>query len=123
MRHGWEKISLLSLSNPNFPDPLHIGFRTSWILAMVGDGILSLLLVVGIGTRWIALYSFVQIFVAWAFMHHFVFLGKVPGVDHGELMVLYLSALLALMVTGPGRYSFDAALADDPEIHQARVRA
>ena len=118
MRHGWEKISRLSFSNPNFPDPLHIGNHASWTLAMVGDGILSLLLVAGIGTRWIALYSFVQIFVAFAFMQHFVFFGKVPGADHSELIALYLSALLSLMFTGPGRYSVDAALADDPEIYR-----
>jgi len=116
MRHGWEKVSILSLTNPHFPDPLHIGHNTSWILALLGDGILSLLLVIGVGTRWIALYSFVVIFVAWAFVHHFTFLGKTPGADHGELIALYLSAFLALMVTGAGRYSIDAAFADSPRV-------
>ena len=115
-RHGWEKVSILSLINPHFPDPLHIGHNTSWILALLGDGILSLLLVIGVGTRWIALYSFVVIFVAWAFVHHFTFLGKTPGADHGELIALYLSAFLALMVTGAGRYSIDAAFADSPRV-------
>ncbi len=116
MRHGWEKVSILSLTNPHFPDPLHIGHNTSWILALLGDGILSLLLVIGVGTRWVALYSFVVIFVAWAFVHHFTFLGKTPGADHGELIALYLSAFLALMVTGAGRYSIDAAFADSPRV-------
>jgi putative oxidoreductase len=121
MRHGWEKVSRLSLSNPNFPDPLHIGHSTSWILAMLSDGILSLLLIFGVGTRWIALYSFLEIFVAWAFVHHFTFLGKVPGADHGELIALYLSAFLALMVAGPGRYSVDAAFNDEPEVHPRMI--
>jgi putative oxidoreductase len=121
MRHGWEKVSRLSLSNPTFPDPLHLGHSTSWILAMLSDGILSLLLVFGVGTRWIALYSFFEIFVAWAFIHHFVFLGKFPGSDHGELIALYLSAFLALMVAGPGRYSVDAAFNDDRQAHSRTV--
>jgi putative oxidoreductase len=81
------------------------------MLAMLSDGIFSLLLILGIATRWIALYSFVEIFVAWSFIHHFSFLGKSPGADHGELITLYLSAFLALMVSGAGRYSVDAVLA------------
>jgi putative oxidoreductase len=123
MRHGWEKVSTLSLSNPGFPDPLHIGHSTSWVMAMLSDGILSLLLILGVGTRWIALYSFVEIFVAWAFVHHFVFLGKTPGADHGELIALYLSAFLALMVAGAGRYSVDAVLAKEPETRSEAVHA
>jgi putative oxidoreductase len=110
LRHGWEKVSTLSLINPHFPDPLHIGHNTSWVLAMVSDGICSLLIILGIGTRWAALYCFLNIFTAWALVHHFPFSGKTPAADHGELIVLYLWAFLALMFAGPGRYSVDAAL-------------
>ena len=116
LRHGWEKVSTLSLSNPKFPSVLGLGHTTTWIMAMLSDGILSLLMVLGVGTRWIALYSFAEIFIAWAAVHHFAFLGKSPAADHGELIALYLSALLALMVTGGGRYSVDALLADKPEV-------
>jgi putative oxidoreductase len=115
MRHGWEKISTLSLSNPNFPSVLGLGHNGTWMMAMLSDGVFSLLLILGFGTRWIALYSFLEIFAAWAFVHHFTFLGKSAGADHGELIALYLSALVALMVAGAGRYSVDAALAKDPK--------
>lgn len=111
LRHGWEKVSLLTLSNPRFPDPLHIGHNTTWVLAMLGDGICSLLIVLGVGTRWLSFFCFFNIFVAWALVHNFTFLGKSAGADHGELIALYLSALLALMVAGPGRYSVDAQVA------------
>jgi putative oxidoreductase len=117
MRHGWEKVSTLSLTNPHFPSVLGLGHNGTWMMAMLSDGILSLLLIVGLGTRWIALYSFLEIFIAWAFVHHFTFLGKSAGADHGELIALYLSALLALMITGAGRYSLDAVLARDPKAH------
>ena len=116
MRHGWEKISTLSLTNPNFPSVLGLGHNVTWMMAMLSDGVFSLLLILGLGTRWIALYSFLEIFMAWAFVHHFTFLGKSPGADHGELIALYLSALLALMVTGAGRYSVDAVLTDDRKV-------
>lgn len=115
MRHGWEKVSTLSLTNPNFPALLGLGHNGTWILAMLSDGVFSLLLIIGVGTRWIALYSFTEIFIAWAMVHHFTFLGKSAGADHGELIALYLSAFLALMVSGAGRYSVDAMLADDRE--------
>lgn len=116
LRHGWEKVSTMSLTNSNFPSVLGLGHTTTWIMAMLSDGILSLLMILGIGTRWIALYSFTEIFIAWAVVHHFTFLGKSAGADHGELIALYLSAFLALMVTGGGRFSVDALLADKPEV-------
>ncbi len=57
---------------------------------------------------------FWNIFVAWAFVHHFAFVGKGPGSDHGELMVLYLGALLALLIAGPGAPSIDRLLSRKP---------
>lgn len=112
LRHGWEKVSQLTLLNPNFPDPLHIGHNTGWVLAMLSDGVCSLLIVIGLGTRWLSFYCFFNIFIAWAFVHHFTFFGRTPGADHGELIALYLVSFASLMVAGPGRYSIDAKLAD-----------
>ena len=122
-RHGWEKVSILSLTNPKFPSVLGLGHTPTWIMAMLSDGIFSLLLILGIGTRWIALYSFTEIFVAWAVVHHFTFLGKSPGADHGELIALYLSAFLALMVTGGGRYSVDAILVSEKGATLRKIHA
>ena len=112
LRHGWEKVSALTLSNPNFPDPIHIGHNTSWVISMVSDGIFSVLIILGVGTRWLSLYCFLNIFTAWALVHHFVFLGKSGGADHGELIAQYLVAFASLMIAGSGRYSVDALLAD-----------
>jgi putative oxidoreductase len=110
LRHGWEKVSQLTLLNPHFPDPLHIGHNTSWVLAMLSDGVCSLLIVLGVGTRWLSFYCFFNIFIAWAFVHHFTFFGKTQGADHGELIALYLVSFASLIVAGPGRYSIDAKL-------------
>ncbi len=112
LRHGWEKVSQLTLINPHFPDPLHIGHNTTWTLALLSDGICSLLIILGVGTRWLSFYCFFNIFTAFALVHHFTFLGKSPGADHGELIALYLVAFAALMVAGPGRFSVDAKLAE-----------
>lgn len=107
-KHGTEKLFHFHAMSAHFPNPLHIGVVPSLIFAMVADGICSLLLVVGLATRWAALIVFVNIGVAWALVHHFVFFG--PQGSHGELIVLYLAAALALFFTGPGCYSIDAAL-------------
>lgn len=115
LKHGWEKVSQLSLVNPHFADPLHIGMTPSWIVATFSDGICSLLIVFGLATRWTSALCFLNIFVAWSLVHHFAFFGKGPGPDHGELIVQYLVAFAVLLIGGPGRYSVDAMLAKKEE--------
>jgi putative oxidoreductase len=112
LKHGWEKVSMLSFANPHFADPLHIGTTPSWIFATITDGICSLLIVLGVGTRWLSALCFFNIFVAWALMHHFTFFGKGQSTDHGELIVQYLVTFLVLLIGGGGRYSVDGVLAD-----------
>ena len=94
----------------HFPDPIGIGSHASFFVAFFSDFVCGMLLMIGLGTRWAALYCFGNIFVAWAFVHHFAYFGKGPASDHGELMVLYLGALLTLLLAGPGAPSVDRAL-------------
>ena len=108
LKHGTEKIFTFGAMSAHFPDPLHIGSVTSLTIAMIGDSICSLLIIIGLATRWAALISFLNIFVAWALVHHFALLGK--GQDHGELIVLYLGACLMLFFGGAGKYSVDALI-------------
>jgi len=111
LRHGWEKqpadwVQFMA----HFPDPIGIGAHPSFFFAFFSDFVCAILLMIGLGIRWAALFCFGNIFVAWAFVHHFVFLGKVPGSDHGEIIVLYLGALLTLIIAGPGVPSIDGIL-------------
>lgn len=108
LKHGLEKLFTFSTMAQHFPDPLHIGPVPSLIFALISDGICMPLLMVGLATRWAALWAFINLSVAWAFVHHFQFFGH--GGDHGELVVIYLGILLTLLIAGPGRYSLDAQL-------------
>ena len=109
IKHGIEKLFTFHAMAGHFPDPLHIGAVPSLVIAMIADGICMPLLVLGLATRWAAAWAFCNLVVAWAFIHHFQFLGR--GGDHGELIVVYMGAMLALFCAGPGRYSVDAQLA------------
>jgi len=108
LKHGSEKIFNFSQMATHFPDPLHIGASTGLVFAMIGDSICSLLIIVGFATRWASLIAFVNIFIAWALVHHFLFFGH--DADHGEVIVLYLAGLLSLFVAGAGKYSLDYLL-------------
>jgi putative oxidoreductase len=106
IKHGIEKFAHFSAMAQHFPNPIHIGSTPSLIVALIADGICMPLLVLGLFTRWAALWSFCNLLVAWAFVHHFQFAGR--GGDHGELIVVYMGLMLALAIAGPGRYSIDA---------------
>jgi putative oxidoreductase len=106
LKHGWEKLSGFSQMAQHFPDPIHIGAFPSLVIATISDGIASWFVVAGLFTRWAALYCFCNIAVAFLFVQRAQFFGR----GAGELMVLYLGALLTLVVCGGGRYSLDAIL-------------
>lgn len=108
LKHGTEKLFRFPMMAQHFPNPLHIGVIPSLLFATLSDGICTLLLIVGLATRWAALIIFVNLFVALAFVHHFQVFG--PQGDHGELILLYLGATFTLFFTGPGKYSMDAGL-------------
>lgn len=105
LKHGLEKLRGFHSMAPHFPDPIHIGHWPSFLFAMIADGICMPLLIVGLFTRPAALWSLINLFVAWALVHHFLFFGR--GSDHGELVFVYIGVMLTLLLAGPGRYSID----------------
>ena len=116
IKHRWEKLTTFSMMSAHFPDPIHIGPVPSLAIALVADGICSVLVMLGLATRWAALFVAINIGVAWTLVHHFAFFAKPQG-DHGELCLLYISVFLALFLAGAGRYSIDELIAKGREIH------
>ena len=109
LKHGLEKLTGFHAMSLHFPNPLHVGVIPSLVFATIADGICMPLLILGLGTRWAALWSMINLFIAWAFVHHFLFFGR--GGDHGELVFVYIGVMLTLFITGPGKYSLDARFA------------
>ena len=110
LKHGWEKPMHFAAMAAHFPDPIHLGPTPSLIVALVSDVICSVLTMVGLATRWAALFVVLNVGVAWSMVHRFGFFTG-PDADHGELCFLYLAVFLALAFTGAGRFSLDALIA------------
>lgn len=105
LHHGWPKRpEHWSMFMAHFPNLFHLGSPVCFFIAFFSDFVCSLLLILGLGTRWAAAFAFCNIFVVWAFLNHFAFFG-----GESEILVLYLAALLAIFLGGPGLLSIDGA--------------
>jgi putative oxidoreductase len=119
LRHGMEKILSFSQMAAHFPDPLHIGGEWSMAYAFFCDAFCSLFLIIGLGTRWAALFIAINTTVAFLFVHRMHLGGERPG----ELAWLYLAAALTLFFAGAGKYSIDHGLmGNGGEHHRGETR-
>ena len=106
LKHGLEKLTGYSTMVQHFPDPIHIGPHATLAYALLSDGICSLLVVVGLGTRPAAFVIVVNLLTAFFLVHHAAFFSS----GHVELVLVYIAVFAALVVAGPGRFSVDARL-------------
>jgi putative oxidoreductase len=101
--HGWTKLSTFQKMSGGFPDPLKIGHRNSLILAIVGEVVCPILVVLGLFTRFGALGSMINMSTAFFFVHKL----KLSGSGSGELAYLYLAGFTVIFLAGPGRFALD----------------
>ena len=74
----------------------------------------SILIIIGLGSRWAAfLLGFTMVVAAFAFLGNAPWFAA-PGLsDTREPALMYLAVMIGLILAGPGRYSLDA-LIDKP---------
>lgn len=106
LRHGLEKITGFTQMAQHFPNPVHIGSEWSLAYALFCDAFCSLFLIIGLGTRWAALFIAVNTSIAFLFVHKL----HLSGEHGGELAWLYLAAALTLFIAGAGKFSIDHGL-------------
>ncbi|KPM33526.1 DoxX family protein [Croceitalea dokdonensis DOKDO 023] len=99
--HGLGKFQKLIAGDFTFADPIGIGPAPSLFLAVVGEVVAPLLIIVGFKTRLAAIPAFITMFVA-AFITH----GTDPF-GKKELALLYAVFFLVIFLVGPGKYSID----------------
>jgi len=104
--HGVGKVERLQADPVRFADPFGFGPEASLLLATMAEAGASLLLALGLGTRWAALALSVTMATALVFGHDMALSGE----RSGELSFIFAAGFVAVFLMGPGRYSVDARL-------------
>lgn len=101
--HGWGKLMrLFSGAQIEFGDPYGIGPTASLILATFAEFLCSVLIVLGLFTRW-AVIPLIITMLTVVFLVHFG-----DPYNRVEAGILFLMPFIAILIGGPGRYSLDA---------------
>ena len=100
--HGYQKLVSFASRSGTFSDPVGIGSEMSMALAIFAELFCAALVVMGLLTRLacIPLIAVMSVVVFYAHNSE-VFLAK------GELPALFLAGFIALLFTGPGKWSLD----------------
>lgn len=102
LTHGWGKFEKLFGSDPiQFSDPLGIGAPASLALAVFSEVLCSILLILGLGTRFAAIPLLITMLVAIFIVH------ATDGFGRQELPGLYAVIYMTIAAVGAGKYSMD----------------
>lgn len=104
LTHGFSKFQKVLNGDFQFGDPLGIGVEASLVMAAFAEFICSILLILGLTTRFALVPLMITMLVAWQIAH-----GDDPFSTQ-EKSVFYLLTYLTLFITGPGKYSLDQKL-------------
>ena len=99
--HGFGKLQKVLNGNFNFANPLGIGEAPSLVLAVFGEFVCPILIIIGFKSRWAAIPAAFTMFVA-AFITHWD-----DPFSKKELALLYFFGFVATALLGPGKYSID----------------
>jgi putative oxidoreductase len=102
LTHGWPKVTkLLAGGEIQFLDPFGIGAMPSFIMAICAEFLCSILIILGLATRWAAIPLIITMLVA-IFVAH-----AADGFQKQELPAHYVLVYFFLLLVGPGKYSVD----------------
>ncbi|MDO7171151.1 DoxX family protein [Mariniflexile sp. AS56] len=101
LTHGVPKLNLLFESPIKFADPIGVGQVASLILALIGEVVAPILILIGFKTRLAAIPGIITMFVA-AFIVH---ASDPIGVK--EKALLYLIGFIVIFLMNAGKYSVD----------------
>ena len=102
--HGWGKLIGFGDRMGGFPDPIGIGSSAGLVVAVFAEVFCALAIVLGLGTRVVAIPLVAMMLVA-AFGVHVA-----DPWTTKEKAILYATSFGALMLAGAGRYSLDAVV-------------
>lgn len=104
--HGYPKVQKLIAGAPyEFADPIGLGTTISFLLVLFAEAVCSILLILGLATRFAAIPLIVAMSVVIFVVHWHEGIGAI------ELPLMYLVTFITIVITGAGRYSLDKAIA------------
>lgn len=104
LTHGYPKFQNLIKGNFRFGDPIGLGVEASMILAVLAEFVCSILLILGLTTRYAVIPLIITMLVAWTIVHADDPFGR------QEKAAFYLLSYLVILFAGPGKYSLDKRL-------------
>ena len=103
--HGWPRLSHFSQLVSHFPDPIHLGKTFSLSFAILSDFVSPILIALGLFSRIAAAVVVIDTATAFSLVHRFT----LSGPHNGEFPLIFCAWALTILLSGPGRYSFDGA--------------
>lgn len=104
LTHGIPKLQKLMTGNVQFADPFGLGPTASMALTVFAEAFCSILLILGLATRFASIPLIINMLVAVIVAH-----GSQPFAKK-ELALLYLVFYIGFLILGGGRYSIDALI-------------
>ena len=101
LTHGLPKFQKLIGGDFEFGDPIGIGATPSLFLAVIGEFICPILVIIGFKTRWMAVPPAITMAVAGFIVH------SADPFATKEKAFLFLAFFIAIMLLGPGKFSID----------------
>ena len=104
VNQGWPTLQQFLSGATEFPDPLHLGARTTMALMVFTEFFCASLVTIGLLTRLVAIPIAFGFTVA-VFIHHWP-----DPWSYKELPSLYWASFIIIAILGPGKYSLDEVL-------------
>ena len=101
LTHGLPKFQKLISGNFEFGDPIGIGATPSLFLAVIGEFICPILVIIGFKTRWVAIPPAITMLVAGLIVHADDPFGT------KEKALMFLVFFVSIILLGPGKFSID----------------
>jgi putative oxidoreductase len=102
--HGWSKLANFAERSGKFADPFGLGPTASLALVVFAEVFCSILLVLGLCTRFAAVTCAIAMGTAFYHAHG----ARLTGQGNGEMPFLFLGAFVTILIAGAGRFSVDA---------------
>ena len=102
--HGYQKLMKFAAMSKGFPDPFHVGSTASLSMTIFAEFFCAVFIVLGLMTRLACIPLIIAMSVAVFSAHK----GDIFG--QGEHAALFLFGFVALLFSGPGKFSMDRVI-------------